>query len=492
MTTKFKLIVLFVLAAFTFQSCQDQDDVAAPSNLEVQNFIWKGLNLYYLWQADVPNLSDNKFVTQTQLNAFLSGYPVPENLFESLLYKPESLFPAPGQAVDRFSWIVDDYLELEGQLQGTTNNNGIEFGLSYKSSSSSEIIGWVRYIIPNSNASTKDIKRGDVFYAVNGTQLTVSNYQALLFGSNNDYTLNMADINGGAFTPNGKSIALTKTVLDENPILVNNVIVSGSHKIGYLMYNGFYSNYDTQLNDAFGTLKSQGITDLVLDLRYNGGGSITTATRLASMITGSFKGQVFSKEQWNAKIQSYFDANDPESLKNLFTDKMGTTAINSVGMTKIYILTSKSTASASELVINGLKPYITVVQIGDLTTGKNVGSVTLYDSPTFGKENRNPNHRYAMQPIVLKIVNGVGFGDYQSGLQPTYILKETIGNLGILGSTTEPLLSTAIAKITGTGKLAQPILGKEFNYFKDSKSINGLQNQMYLDKAPEGLLKALE
>lgn len=491
---KFKTLFLFAfLAIFTFQSCQDQDDVAAtPANLDVQNFIWNGLNLYYLWQADVPNLSDTRFANQKEFNTFLNGYPEPETLFESLLYKPESLFPAPGQAVDRFSWIVDDYLELEGALQGTTNNNGVEFGLSYKSSGSSDIIGWVRYIIPNSNAATKDIKRGDIFYGVNGTQLTVSNYQALLFGSNNDYTLNMATITGGTITPNGKNIALTKTVLDENPILVNKVIFSGSHKIGYLMYNGFYANYDTQLNDAFGALKSQGITDLVLDLRYNGGGSVETSARLASMITGTFTGQVFAKQQWNAKIESYFAANEPESLKNLFPDKIGTTPINSVGMTKIYILTSASTASASELVINGLKPYITVVQIGDITTGKNVGSVTLYDSPDFGKTNRNPNHRYAMQPIVLKIVNSLGFGDYQSGLVPNFTLKETVSTLDVLGNTTEPLLSLAIGKITGTGRVKQSTPGIQFEYFKDSKSINSLQNQMYLDKAPEGLLKALE
>ncbi len=483
MKLKFKFIILFLLAAFTFQSCQDNDDVAAPVNLEVNDFIWKGMNLYYLWQADVPNLSDNKFANQTELNTFLSGYPVYENLFNALRVN---------ENIDRFSWIVDDYLELEGQLQGTTNNNGVEFGLSYKSSGSTEIIGWVRYIIPNSDASTKNIKRGDVFYGVNGIQLTKNNYQELLLGSNNDYTLNMADINGGAFTPNGKSIVLTKTVLDENPILLNKVIVSGSKKIGYLMYNGFYANYDTQLNAAFGTLKSQGITDLVLDLRYNSGGSVQTATRLASMITGAFTGQIFAKQQWNSKIESYFAANDSESLKNLFTDKIGTTAINSIGMTKVYILTSQSTASASELIINGLKPYITVVQIGDITTGKNVGSVTLYDSPTFGKENRNPNHRYAMQPIVLKIVNSVGYGDYQSGLVPTFQLKETLSTLDVLGNTTEPLLSLAIAKITGTGKIKQAVPGLEFEYFNDSKSINGLQNQMYLDKAPEGLLKALE
>ena len=491
MRTTFRFIIVFLLAAFTFQSCQDQDDVAVPNNLEINDFIWKGLNLYYLWQADVPNLSDNKFANQTQFNSFLNGYPKPENLFESLLYKPESLFPA-AEAVDRFSWIVDDYLVLEGELQGTTNNNGVEFGLSRKTSGSSEIFGWVRYIIPNSNASTKNIKRGDVFYGVNGTQLTISNYQSLLFGSNNDYTLNLADITNGVITPNGKSVALTKTILDENPILINKVIISGTHKIGYLMYNAFYSNYDTQLNDAFGTLKSQGITDLVLDLRYNGGGSIQTATRLASMITGTLTGQVFSKEQYNAKIQSYYEANNPESLKNLFTDKMGTIPINSVNMTKIYILTSASTASASELVINGLKPYISVVQIGDVTVGKNVGSVTLYDSPTFGKEKRNPKHRYAMQPLVLKIVNGAGFGDYQSGLDPIFLLKETISTLDVLGSTNEPLLKTAISKITGISRVKQSSAGIQFDYLNDSKAANSMKNQMYLDKAPEGLLKALE
>lgn len=483
MKTIFKLFTLVLFASFISQSCQDQDDVAIPPNSEVQNFIWKGLNLYYLWQADVPNLADTKFANQNELNTFLMGYLQPKELFKKLLVN---------DSIDRFSWIVDDYLQLEGQLQGTNNTNGLEFGLSRIPSSSSDIIGWVRYIVPNSNAATKDIKRGDIFYAVNGTQLTVDNYQALLFGSNNDYTLNFADINNGIFTPNGKTVTLTKTVLDENPILINTVINSGGHKIGYLMYNGFYSNYDTQLNNAFGTLKSQGITDLVLDLRYNGGGSIQTATRLASMITGSFTGQVFAKEQWNTKIESYFAANDPESLKNNFVDKMGNTPINSLKMTKIYILTSKSTASASELIINGLKPYINVVQIGDVTIGKNVGSVTLYDSPTFGKEKRNPNHRYAMQPLVIKIVNSAGFGDYQSGLSPTFKQKENLNNLGVLGTSTEPLLQTAIAKITGIAKMKETKSFIEFDFLKDSKSENSVQNQMYLEKAPEGLLKALE
>jgi carboxyl-terminal processing protease len=481
MKTTYKFALLLFLAVFAFQGCEDNDDLGPPASLEVQNFIWKGLNQYYLWQEDVPNLSDDRFENQDQLNAFLKGYPVPEDLFNALRVD---------KSIDRFSWIVSDYSELEQMLQGITKNDGVEFGLSYKAGSSTEIFGWVRYIIPNSDASTKDIQRGTIFYGINGTQLTVNNYQSLL--SLESYTLNLADYNGGAITPNGKSVSLTKTVLSENPIFINTVINSGDHKIGYLMYNGFYADFDTKLNEAFGTLNSAGITDLVLDLRYNSGGSVLTATRLASMITGQHTGKVFAEQQWNSKINSYFESNNPDLLKNYFTDKIGTTPINSLNMTKIYILTSKSSASASELVINGLKPYMTVVQIGDITTGKNVGSVTLYDSPTFGKENRNPHHKYAMQPIVLKIVNSDGFGDYFNGLEPTVALKESIGNLGMLGNENEPLLSTAIGKITGINKMIMKSPEKDFNYFKDIKSINGLQNQMYIDKAPEGILKALE
>ena len=486
MKTGFKFTLLLFIAAFTFQSCQDNDDEIiadqlTPVTLEIQDFIWKGMNQYYLWQADVPNLADDRFATQAQLNTFLKGYPVPEDLFKALRVSP---------TIDRFSWIVSNYLELEGTLQGITKNDGVDFGLSYKPGSSTELFGYVRYILPNSDASTKAIKRGDFFTAVNGTQLTLSNYQALLAADN--YTLNLADYNGSTIESNGKSVMLTKTVLSENPILINKVITTGAHKIGYLMYNGFYANYDTQLNDAFASLKAQGITDLVLDLRYNSGGSVQTATRLASMITGQFTGKIFAKQQWNKKINDYYEKENPAALVNNFTDKIGTVAINSLNLTKVYILTTKSSASASELVINGLEPHINVVQIGDVTTGKNVGSVTLYDSPNFGKDNRNPNHKYAMQPIVLKIVNSVGFGDYFNGLQPDFMLKETLSTFGVLGETSEPLLSAAIGKITGTTRMLKQSPGKEFDYFKDAKSIEGLQNQMYIEKAPEGLLKALD
>lgn len=477
--------LLLFLTFFTFQSCDDYDDVATPSDLTVNDFIWKGLNLYYLWQADVPNLSDTKFNSQKDLNTFLYGYSSPEDLFQDLLNKPKSKFPE-GQAIDRFSFIYPDYTILEGVLSGTTKNNGLDYKLYYKNTTDNDVIGVVQYVLPNSDASNKDIRRGDIFYAVGGVQLfqdknnTKINNLSLLSDSET-YTLNLADFDKGNFTPNNRSVFLTKTVLSENPVYINKVIENGNHKIGYLMYNGFYTAYESKLNDAFGELKSQGITDFVLDLRYNSGGSVATATRLASMITGQFTGQVFAKEQWNAKAEAYFNANNPGNLLNLFTDKINTNAtINSLNLNKIYILTSKNTASASELVINGLKPYITVVQIGDYTTGKNVGSITLYDSPTFAKKDVNPSHRYAMQPLVLKIVNKVGFGDYTNGLTPNTELKESIGNLGILGEN-EPLLNAAITRILGGGRRTPQNPMITFESVIDNSSINRLKSEMYVE-----------
>ena len=463
----YHLAILLCITCFTLQSCEDQDDIAQPINTQINNFIWEGMNSFYLWQADVPDLADNRFPSSGDYNDYLSKY-TPENLFEALRFDKTN--------TDHFSWIVSDYTTLEQQLQGTSKNNGIEFGLSYKNGNTTDVVGYVRYIISNSDAASKDIKRGDLFDGVNGTKLTIDNYKSLLYSANETYTLNFTDFNGTTYTSNGKSIEFTKTVLDENPILINTVINVTNHKIGYLMYNGFYSNYDTNLNNAFGVLKSQGVTDLVLDLRYNGGGSVATAARLASMITGQFTDQVFTELAYNNKQSS-------NNIKYLFPNTMGSIAINSLNLTKIYILTTKSTASASELIINGLSPYITVVQIGDTTTGKNVASITMYDSPDFRSKNRNPNHKYAMQPIVAKSVNKLGFGDYQLGIKPTKYLDEKYANLGTLGNASEPLLAEAIKLITGTGKPSAQTANanqNNINFFTDSKALSG-RNEMHIE-----------
>lgn len=462
-----KKSLLYLLLTFPFlftTSCEDADDNPVPSALVVNDFVWKGMNTYYLWQADVTDLADDRFATDYEYQTFLYSFEDPTSLFNHLRVD---------NSIDRFSVIYSDYRVLEGVLTGNTKNNGMDYGLKYTDASNTSVIGWVRYILPNSDAASKDIHRGDIFYAIDGVPLTGDNYSTLL--ANDTYTINLADYDNGNYTPNGQSVTLTKTELQENPILMSTVIPQGTHTIGYLMYNGFYAAFDNQLNAAFGSLQSQGVTDLVLDLRYNSGGSVASATKLASMITGQFTNQLFAKQQWNAKVQAYYESNNPSSLENKFVG-----GLNSLNLNKVYILTTKSTASASELVINCLKPYINVVQIGDVTTGKNVGSVTLYDSPNFTKTDVNPSHKYAMQPITFRTVNKDNFGDYAAGITPDFSLPETLSNLGELGNPNEPLLSAAITQIIASGRMPQAP-DNAIRDFKDAKSINPLRTEMYLD-----------
>lgn len=467
----FKSLCLALIIAIGLQSCEDLDDkLQVPSNLQIENFIWKGLNLYYLWQPDVPDLADTRFTSQTELNSFLTDFSSPESLFDHLRTDPN---------IDRFSWIVSDYSVLENSFQGVYKSNGLEYGLKYVEGSTTKVFGWVKYVVPNSDAFAKNVLRGDLFNAIDGIELTNSNYQELL--GKDSYTMHFATFTNEGLVSNGASVQLVKSQMIENPILEKKVIDISGKKIAYLMYNAFTANYDNELNAAFAEFKAQNATELVLDLRYNGGGSVLSSARLASMITGQFTDQVFAKQQWNPKVQSYFEDEDPERMINNFVSSIGSSTINSLNLSNVYILTTASTASASELVINGLKPYINVIQIGTTTIGKNVGSITLYDSPSFTREGRSTSHKYAMQPLTFKIVNSEGFGDYQSGLIPNFEVAEDLQNLSQLGNTDEPLFATAIGIITNNNLSARKNLVKTFKNFKDTRALKPFGNEMYLE-----------
>ncbi|HLV40091.1 S41 family peptidase [Xanthomarina sp.] len=474
-TKHLKLLSLLFLFSFITVGCfEDLDDYPA-STKDLNDFVWKGLNRYYLYKDEVPNLANNRF-TDSEYDSFINSFSSPEDLFESLIFHRQS--------IDRFSWITDNYIELQQQLNGTTYNNGMEFGLVRFSSTSSEVFGYVRYVLPNTDAKNKGLKRGDIFHAINGVSLNVTNYKQLL--SPNNYTINLAvyndngteDTSDDTIEPIHQSINLTKTPYTENPVFIKEVLEVANQNVGYLMYNGFTRDFDSQLNDAFGYFKSQNIQNLVLDLRYNSGGSVNTAILLSSMITGQFTGQVFCTEQWNSEIQSQLD---PNALINNFKNNDNGTPLNSLSLGKVYILTSKSTASASELVINCLHPYIDVVQIGTTTTGKYQASITLFDSPDFSSNNINPIHTYAMQPLILKTLNAVGNTDYNDGLDPTFPIKENYGNLGVLGDPNETLLAIALQEIMNGGRMSLPPFSA-FEIVGDSKDFTLTKNRMYIDR----------
>lgn len=442
-TAVMKKISRFIIAIVAFvsvSSCfEDMDDVFRPATtLEIQNFIYRAMNVWYLYKPDVPDLANGRFATQAELDKFLSNYVTPEDLYNQGLTA----------GFDRFSFITGDYRVLLDALAGITKSHGMEYGLVYYPNSEVNVFGYVQYVVPGSDAAGKGITRGVIFNTINGSQLTVNNYQML--SRQDSYTIGLATFDGIDITPTGQSVTLNKSVLTENPIHLAAVLQPEGQKIGYLMYNGFTSDFDNELNQAFGQFKSAGITDLVLDLRYNNGGAVRSATYLAGMITGQFTGQVFYTEHWNPEIQANFEQNNPEDLIGRFTDRFETgQIINSLNLSRVYVLTTHGTASASELVINGLDPYIEVIQVGSTTTGKFQASSTFYDSapPRFGRQGASKRHHYAIQPLIYKSANAVGYTDFINGLPPDVEVYENLANLGELGDENEPLLAAALNQI---------------------------------------------
>ena len=480
---RFTYIVL-VLISFTFYtSCEKSDNYMASENDEIHLFIWRAMNNYYLWQQNVPDLSDTRFTNIGQLYAEYSNFSSPRDLFESLRYQPG--------VIDRFSWIVDDYVALENSFQGINLSNGMEFGLVRYASDATKVFGYVRYVISGSDAAAQNIARGMLFTEVDGVQLTESNYRDLLFDDNTNYTISLAEFNDGNPVTISTSINLSKTQLQENPVAIVKTIDEGSNKIGYLLYNQFSSSFDGELNAAFANFQSENITDLIIDLRYNGGGSVTTASYLGAMVTGQFNGQLYSKEQWNSKVMNALDAS---VFENNFTNQIINKdqnqniilqePINSLNLNRVYFITSGSSASASELVMNSLSSYIDVSSVGKKTIGKVQGSVTLYDSDNYTRtgENLASNHTWALQPLVLEIKNKDNSNE-PNGIEPTVVFPEDYNNLGVLGERSEPLLDRTILLITSGGRSGINKTNSFLNLeeISDSKAINPMKNNMFIE-----------
>jgi carboxyl-terminal processing protease len=452
---------------------------------DANKFVYDGLSTYYLWEDKIPAFHNTKYDNKDSLNVFLNKYAKPEDLFQSLLYEYGT--------VDKWSFISDNSKEVENWIAGISESVGADFKLYYISEGSNDLIGVIRYVLKGSPAEKAGLKRGNLFLKVNDQQLTVSNYQTLLYTLKN-VTFGLASYNGSGFVSNGKSVALTAVLLQENPILIDTVLNISNIKVGYLVYNGFISaydsikktSYDIELNKTFGKFKTAGIQKLVIDLRYNGGGVVTTAIYMASMIYSTDTKKIFAKMQFNNFLQNYYvQKYGAEYLNDNFeniiakTTKMPEATINSLGLNQVYIITTSETASASELVINGLDPYISVIQVGSNTYGKYAGSNTLKDYID-NNGNVNPNHSYVMQPIIFKTSNSLNVSDYVNGLAPDISAKEYASELLPFCDPNEPMLKACLDNIRGT-KSAIVKKGTDFKGFKTWDDFSPVGRNMIME-----------
>lgn len=443
-------ISFLIIFCLILVSCSEKEP--EPENIEIQDFIWKGLNAYYFYQDNISDLSDRRFTSDQQLYTYLGGFNDPQNLFNSLLNNG-----------DETSALIEDYTTIINTPLRNIRTYGIEFGIIAQPANAENVIGYVIHVLPNSNAATKNIARGEFFNFVNGTQLTRSNYETLLVSNENPITLEMTGFNGGAVSPNGKTVTLEKQDYEFPAIFKSNVIVSGTNNIGYLSYNNdFSSKYITELNNTFLNFKNQGVNQLIVDLRYNVSGESLSKNLalLASMITGQFTNEPFIKEQWNTKAQDWFETHQPESIITNFVNQINKdTPINSLNLEDVYFILDGQNFMGSpttELLINSLKPYINVHVIGRETAGNNLGAILLYDSIDYDFENRNNRHTFVLRPLVLKFLNKDN-QSFDNGITPNIELcpNEDILNLGVLGEVSDPVLNLTVNYIN-SGSVGTP------------------------------------
>ena len=255
------VIVLLGFAAI-FQGCRKEDELIIDSSIpaeirSVNNYIFNNMNSYYLWADNIPG----------GLNPNVE--PDPVKFFDKLLYKTD----------DRWSYITEDYQALVNSFQGVHKSFGYQFRL-FKQPSGDKVFGIVEYVIPGSPADNAGIKRGDIFNSINETGLTTTNYSNLLFGVDS-YKVGFAEMVNGELITNGITRDITAITLQQNPIFLTKIFEEGGEKIGYLVYLQFISNYEDSLRNVFLAFKAAGINDLILDFRYNPGGSVNTARIMA-------------------------------------------------------------------------------------------------------------------------------------------------------------------------------------------------------------------
>ncbi|CAG5073138.1 hypothetical protein DYBT9623_04643 [Dyadobacter sp. CECT 9623] len=424
---KLNYVPLLLLAALTMFGCREKN-VDPASETETNEWIYANMKYWYYWNDEITDKPDYS--------------KSPADFFKSLLYPFDANARPDG---DRFSWIQESADELEASLAGESKTTGMEYKLVNFPSGTINVVGIVLYVIPDSPADKAGFARGDIFNRINDQKLINSNYVGLL-NTQDKKTFGLAKINGSELEESTTKRELTPVVLQENPVFFDTIFTYGANKIGYVVYHQFIpqpykasnGQYDKELDNIFTTFQRNNVNALIVDLRYNPGGYVSSATNLASLIVKGTSSDIFYYKEYNDEVT---ETNRKKYGDSYFYDNFITKPQNlGANLNNLVFLVSSRSASASELLINGLKPFMNVTLVGSKTVGKNVGSVTL--------TGEDRGIKWGLQPIVSKSLNKDKKSDYHTGFVPDIPASE--GNiLYPYGSPKDPLLSEALFKITG-------------------------------------------
>lgn len=478
---KYLHLVVLMVAAILVGACTPtpvpEPDPSDPEDVQVNKWTYQILSYYYLWNEEVKAI---KPAYETDYVSFLDNVllAVKVNTLDGKVYNGSRSFysyitSTPVTRAESFEFAPTYGMSIRAYA----------FNIQTQTGNTLRYFARIQYVTPNSPAAKAGLKRGDWIGQIDGKQILANNFSDInkLLPTNSSsvkvlkcsFTANSTQ-DGVIFKEEdaSKAVTLTRTTVEENPIHTHKVLTTnGGAKVGYLLFNQFKRGYDEsdlensdeyeqQLRTIFAEFKSAGIEELVLDLRYNGGGYVSTAQLLSSMIAPQSK--LGSK---------WLECRPNSSRKSTWYNLLNATEVAdcNLSLPRLYVIASESSASASELMINNLRGLdVEVIHIGTTTVGKVVGMEVIdhlfnsTDKAIFG------NYRYTIHPVSFRSYDAKGTSDYENGLTPNHLYDEYMDEQslrwlewGELGNPSEPMLRIALDKIDGvTTTFAAPRVGK--------------------------------
>lgn len=439
-------LFLFVLS-IVFVSCKNDSDSVSPTNntADVRDSAYYYSLLYYLWNENLPdyskwNNSNGNLIKSSETTFKPQSFAKVDSLMGGSngirFYSDKG---TSGNPLDRYSF-ASSQIEWENTASGS--NAGFGFRRGYVSDTDQRIV----YVYKNSPIGLAGVQRGWQILSANGIEATSVNEEAFYNSINTNSTSTFVfKTNQGT----EKTVTVNKASYKANFVQKDTVIATGGLKIGYIALSSFLgdnngADTEAELDAAITDLKASGITDLVIDLRYNGGGYTSVSEYFANLVApANAKGKPMYSYKYNKLLTAYNES------ENISSDVSFDSKSVNFNLSRIVFITSEATASASELLINNLKPYVEVKLVGSDTYGKPVGFPGLFIEMSKTDVTQN----YYVFPIAFKTVNANNEGDYFEGIPVDITQNDDFTK--DWGNPQEACFNSAIAYLTNGSPVRQ-------------------------------------
>jgi len=409
-----KIFYILIIPLVLTVSCEfnNEESTVAKVNREIY-YLMKDV---YFWNYNVPNLDATSFSN-------------PYDLLNNLMYPQYDRWSSLLTVDEYQSYFEEGTMVGFGFMPGLDNEGKVRIAMLYR----------------NTEMHNNGVRRGWIIEKVNGVVLTAENYSTLMGPATVGLQKNFEFTDNGG---NPVALTITKAEINLTPVLHYETLNYTDKKIGYVVFQDFIETAFEELDEAFDLFTAEGIDEIIVDLRYNGGGRNDVAEYLGGLLIGrNYGDQPFVKIHFNRRY-SMFD-----TIYNVPSNPGG------IDVDRVFFIGTENTASASELVINGVQPYVPSILTGDYTHGKPVGMISFFLE----------EDDYVLLPITFKYNNADDEGDFYEGLAPQILATDDITR--DFGDTEEEALAAVLNYISGGAPFKSAPSGRT-KILVDDKPIN--------------------